>query len=94
MYARSIERYTYEPQDYPAPPDFLRHTCIKAAKLPHACTYCNGTIKPGEPYERWAYKQEGDLYIDRMCARCIDIEKYYREGPPNAAELEAGPELW
>lgn len=43
---------------------------IKAARVPHQCSWCNEAISKGEPYERWRWYDSGDASTCRMHPEC------------------------
>lgn len=48
-------------------------TTDPVARKEHLCTECKDAILPGERYRRTAFKHEGTVATDRLCARCAEI---------------------
>lgn len=51
--------------------DFVKYTTVKAARKEHICFGCNGTISPGESYNRCFVVDGGNVASDPMCASCM-----------------------
>jgi len=52
----------------------LQHKIVKAAKE-HSCEECTCPILPGEKYEIYKVKQEGDIYTAKTCLDCVSLRK-------------------
>lgn len=50
-------------------------TTWRTARKAHTCNYCRGTIQPGEQYERYVGKQDGDLYTFLAHEKCVFIAR-------------------
>lgn len=57
---------------------------IKSAKKQHQCSWCNGSILPGEAYSRYRYFDGGDAGIVKMHPECLEAseELISHEGGP------------
>ena len=42
----------------------------RKARKPHRCDLCNGTIEPGERYEHYVGKFDGEIYTFRSHEKC------------------------
>lgn len=53
----------------------------RRARKPHVCRECKGTIQPGDTYEHFSSKQDGDIFTVKTCATCAEIRRsLYCEG--------------
>ena len=50
---------------------------IVEAKKKHVCCECNGTINPGEKYERVKGLWEGRFDLVKTCLPCMRIRNHY-----------------
>ena len=46
---------------------------IRTAKKQHKCTECFGPIIPGDRYEYASGKQEGEMWDNKTCPRCLAL---------------------
>jgi hypothetical protein len=58
------------------------------ARKEHQCVDCNRKIRPGEVYQRFAGKYDGEFYYETTCRICVEIRnaftcaEYDQVGPP------------
>ena len=48
-------------------------TTWRTARKAHTCNYCRRTIQPGERYEHYVGKYDGELYTWRAHEKCVFI---------------------
>ncbi len=46
------------------------------ARVQHKCCECRRTIEPGESYERFFGKAEGDTFGGSVCRHCIAVREW------------------
>lgn len=59
-------------------PEFSDHGFRKARK-PHRCVECGKAIQPGERYQYYTAKWEGDVTTSKMCLWCSALADGFNE---------------
>jgi hypothetical protein len=48
---------------------------VVTARKPHRCDECRATIHPGQKYERYTSKYDGDISTTKSCSKCIKLRE-------------------
>jgi hypothetical protein len=67
--------------DYESP-EFYSEKQISRARTQHKCNECHRQIMPGEAYQSVSGKWDGDFYVNKTCAHCLELKNYVQAHVP------------
>ncbi len=63
---------------------------MRRAKKKHKCDECHGPIAPGDVYEYAAGKQEGEMWDNKTCPRCLALMDWIKAHVPCFCRMYGG----
>lgn len=58
----------------------MRECITPRARKAHKCCECLRIIQPGERYERWSGRFDGDFFSQKTCHQCAEIRNAFTCG--------------
>ncbi len=68
--------------DYDGYSEFMSDPVIRKARKQHRCDECGARILPSETYEYVAGKQNGDMWDQHTCSRCLALIEWIEAHVP------------